>query len=283
MTTIEQKKSIINKLIFLGSKLLENIHMMKNEENCDHKFYIFTQIDFSHVSWDSVLNDCVKPNEITIVSNWLDYFLCDEEALYKITIPSLSYKFDISEEKIMKMGVKKWIDHIIPKHKICNIAASKGYLNIFEWSRKKYLCCYYTSYYLAAKNGHFELVKWIGKHHPWKISACEGAAEGGHLNILKWLIDQGFPCGNSLCTYAALGGHVHILEWLWDQGYNFSETTCARAAEGGHFEVIKWLRDKNCPWDDLTCEFAKNCGHLDILKWCIENGCDCDYDTFEEA
>ena len=52
------------------------------------------------------------------------------------------------------------------------------------------------------------------------------AAEGGHLDVLKWVRSQDPPCP-------------------WDEG------TCQEAAEGGHLEVLKWLRAQNPRADRL--------------------------------
>jgi len=71
---------------------------------------------------------------------------------------------------------------------------------------------------------------------------CRGAAERGHLEVLKWLRSQDPPCP-------------------WDY------LTCHKAAERGHLEVLKWLRsqDPPCPWDYLTRSWAAREGYLEMF------------------
>lgn len=61
----------------------------------------------------------------------------------------------------------------------------------------------------------------------WDITATAAAAEGGHLEVLEWLREQGCP---------------------WDA------SACAKAAEGGHLGVLQWARRNGCPWDTGLCE-----------------------------
>lgn len=51
---------------------------------------------------------------------------------------------------------------------------------------------------------------------------CNMAASGGHLEILKWAVEQGCPWIEDeviLCANMAYEGgrHVHILEWVKDR------------------------------------------------------------------
>ena len=65
------------------------------------------------------------------------------------------------------------------------------------------------------------------ENFPWDWRTCAGAAEGGQLEVLKWLRENGCP-------------------WC--------ERTCMSAAKGGHLEILKWARENGCPWNGWTCE-----------------------------
>jgi hypothetical protein len=52
------------------------------------------------------------------------------------------------------------------------------------------------------------------EHVDWDMSACAKVAEGGHLDVLKWLREEGFRWNWYSCACAARGGHVEVLEWL---------------------------------------------------------------------
>jgi hypothetical protein len=44
------------------------------------------------------------------------------------------------------------------------------------------------------------------------------AAEGGHLETLKWARANGCPWGVDTCAGAAKNGHLDILQYLWANG-----------------------------------------------------------------
>jgi hypothetical protein len=122
---------------------------------------------------------------------------------------------------------------------------------------------------------------------------CEGAAKGGHLDVLKWARANGCEWDEDTCVEAVKGGHLEVLQWARENGCEWSERTCEEAAWGkellgGHawgprLDVLQWLRANGCPWDASTCMGAADGGHLEVLKWARENGCEWDEDTCEAA
>ena len=101
----------------------------------------------------------------------------------------------------------------------------------------------------------------------------EIAARAGHLDALKWALDNGCPWDEATCAEAARGGHLHVLKWLRDDGCPWDEDTCSNAAREGHLQMLKWARENGCPWNERTCSNAAHGGHLQVLKWARENGC----------
>merc|ERR1711967_84411 len=110
-----------------------------------------------------------------------------------------------------------------------------------------------TGWY-AGLGGSVEILEHLkGRGYGFDEEVCKGAAQGGHLEVLKFLRAQDPPCPWNVqtCSEAALGGHLEVLKWLrsqdppcpWDVG------TCASAAKGGHLEALKFLRglDPPCP------------------------------------
>ena len=139
---------------------------------------------------------------------------------------------------------------------------------------------------------------------PWNKCTCEAAAEGGHLDVLKWSTANGCPWNNvdvlvccrewsprrwpGTCQRVSLGrgdarllqrgGHLDVLQWARATGCPWDTFTCHAAAEKGHLDVLKWLRANGCPWSSATCQGAARGGHLDVLQWARANGCP--WDTF---
>ena len=45
---------------------------------------------------------------------------------------------------------------------------------------------------------------------PWDASLSSAAAEGGHLELLKFLREAGCAWDEDVCSYAADGGHLEV-------------------------------------------------------------------------
>ena len=72
-------------------------------------------------------------------------------------------------------------------------------------------------------------------HAAWTSQACS-EAEGGHLEVLKWLRANGCPLPRGVMTAAAKGGRLEVLKYLRTNpdGFEWNERTCSFAAREGH-------------------------------------------------
>lgn len=161
------------------------------------------------------------------------------------------------------------------KLSVLNEAALHGHMNVLSWAtircqcvRNSYTCM------RAAQGGHLEILKWLQTHKfPWDESTCTMAARGGHLNILQWARANGCPWDTKTCAQAAGKGRFELLQWASAHGCPWDEETCASAAEGGHLKLLRWVRAHGCPWDSRTCTYAAIQGHFKIFHWARTNGC----------
>ena len=81
-------------------------------------------------------------------------------------------------------------------------------------------------------------------------------AAGGQFELLKWCIRQGYPV-LSACQGAAESGSIDIMEWLRDPTTGsgrapWGKGTCSCAAPSP--DLLRWLRNPDtgggvCPWD----------------------------------
>ena len=124
---------------------------------------------------------------------------------------------------------------------------------------------------MIAKAGDLDMLKYLHENgclgsetcrRPWDSETwggaemeghCWAAAAGGHLNVLKWLRQEGCPWDESTFYYAAIEGHLDILKYAHENGCPWNEKTCSFAAWGGHLEVLKYARAHGCPWDKAYC------------------------------
>lgn len=166
---------------------------------------------------------------------------------------------------------------------------------------------------LAARNGHQEFLEYLLSALSVKqttqtptgaallcsevhdVSICSAAAEGGHLEVVKWLRARNIGWDVWTCVGAAAGGHLEVLQWAFaeltaDQPHaaavsQWAKPACHRAAAGGHLEILKWVAsvmrtsadqpsaDQDRPWGETTCATAAGGGHLEVVKWLRAEGC----------
>jgi len=125
----------------------------------------------------------------------------------------------------------------------------------------------------AAEGGHLEVVKWFQEVRKIDIHKVGSAAvENGQLKILKWATANGFQQSHVALKRAAASGHIETLKYSHENGCAWNEDTCAAAAKTGQLEVLKYAHENGCPWNEDTCACAAH-GHLAVLQYAHENGC----------
>jgi hypothetical protein len=147
----------------------------------------------------------------------------------------------------------------------------------------------------AAINGDLEMLKWCHDNGCVINSfAAENAARYGHLQILKYLIENNCEWNRyDILLEATKGGHIGILNYIMklDQPVlhantyhcylclDTEHTECCVAnttVNDEHLETIRWAYENTyCGYFmeryDLCAVAAEN-GHLHTLKWLIRNG-----------
>ena len=137
---------------------------------------------------------------------------------------------------------------------------------------------------MAAQGGNLELGRWLRSEGcNWGAWTCRAAALTGQLEVLLWLRANGCPWDAKTCSAAAFNGHLETLRWARENGCDWSAEACSCAAQQGYLEVLQWLRGNGCLWDAATCTLAAHFDHLETLRWAHENGCDWDEKTCELA
>lgn len=134
-------------------------------------------------------------------------------------------------------------------------------------------------YHEAASQGDIETLKKAPPDLRDDVFICACAAEGGHLDTLKWLREHEYVWDVTTCSWAAAKGHIHIIKWARDHGCPWNENTCWYAADKGQLETLQWLRNNGCPWDEYVHIFSALNGHMDVVKWANKHGCPRHEDT----
>jgi len=148
-------------------------------------------------------------------------------------------------------------------------AARNGNMQIFEYLLRNE-CSTEDACYEAAYNGHFDIVRFcclIGAANEYDIT--NGAANGGHLDILKYGHEHGCE------LYKFCGGYLHILKWLIQNNhYRHNTIVVDGIAEKGSLDCLQFLHSKG--YNILSANvfsYAVISRNINLIKWLYEIGC----------
>ncbi len=135
----------------------------------------------------------------------------------------------------------------------------------------------------AAYYGNIHLLNLVNKHGYNLCCVMEYGALGGQFDVIRWGLNNGIFDGHFgrdynfmrerwICASAAQGGHLELLKWLYNEGCSWDYMTCAYAAYHGNLEILKYAYSNGCILGYVICGYAKDGGHKEILEWLLENG-----------
>jgi hypothetical protein len=75
---------------------------------------------------------------------------------------------------------------------------------------------------------------------------------------------------------AAQYGHLEMLKWLVENGFKFAADAITEAAKNGHLECVVYLRERGCNMTPNVSRAALDHTNMHVLRWVIENGCQWD-------
>ena len=153
--------------------------------------------------------------------------------------------------------------------------------------------------YEAAKEGNAHKVETLVKegadvnhvdpHKELEFTPLHAAAQHGHLDIVKFLFDQGANI-NKASSYgdwsplqlACRNNQDHVVRWLLDNGAK-TKNTLEHAQNGKVRKIL--IEHILAPekWAEAGMNerllYAVEIGHIDTVKDCLENGADVNYDA----
>ena len=160
----------------------------------------------------------------------------------------------------------------------CWRVALTNKLEFLKWAREEKKCEWdQDTINVAALQGNLEMVKYcVANECPIDERACAWAADGGELEVLKYLREEvKAPWDWRTATFAAKYGHLHILEYLVERKYDkFNVHACWFAAENGHLDCLKYLHETaKAPWDSQAVRYAHENNHPECLQYLLDNDC----------
>ena len=160
----------------------------------------------------------------------------------------------------------------------CNRVAHTNKLELLKWAREEKKCKWdEKTISSAAEQGNLEMVKYcVANEHPIDEVECAYAADGGHLEVLKYLREEvKAPWYSNTANWAAGNGHLHILEYLVERKYDkYDEYACRNAAMDGHLDCLKYLHETaKAPWDEEAIRSAHENNHAECVQYLLDNDC----------
>ena len=160
----------------------------------------------------------------------------------------------------------------------CSRVAETNKLELLKWVREEKKCKWdYRMIRTAASQGNLEMVKYcVANECPVDEWACAKAAQNGHLEVLKYLHEEGkAPWDFHTASFAADNGHLHILEYLVERKFDkYDEWACTLAAKFGYFDCLVYLHETaKAPWDSWGVFWAHTNNHSECLQYLLDNNC----------
>jgi ankyrin repeat protein len=144
----------------------------------------------------------------------------------------------------------------------------------------------------AAKKGDLRKVKeLISSGHDINDAGKRGsplilAAQGGHMDVLKTLVEAGADpnitsaMGATALNKAAELGNIPMLNYLLENGSQVGPLALIMAAREGFLKVVRILVDAGADlnatqhWGQTALMLAAKNGHAAIVKYLLEKGAD---------
>ena len=115
-------------------------------------------------------------------------------------------------------------------------------------------------------------------------SASHTLVVRGRLEMLQWYMArlevENFPdditYNKNFCLNtkrAAQLGHLEMLKWMVENGFKFAADALTEAAREGHLECVVYLRERGCKMTPTVSNAVLYRANMHVLRWVIENGC----------
>ena len=138
-----------------------------------------------------------------------------------------------------------------------------------------------TACNLAAEHGHLEILKYAHAHQcPYDgfsmiLSAVRCKTQ--NVEILKYVHEE-MECEFDIdpeyaAEQAAAEGNIEALIYMREKRCDWNADACRAAAEHDHLDCLKWLHENGAPWDESCCNAAYEENNSECFEYAFKNGC----------
>ena len=148
---------------------------------------------------------------------------------------------------ILDLQITELFDQLPVMNKVLEYACLKNYHHFMELLIKKdfnRILNFNYGLYGACQGGHHEIVQWMidrgAKDWNWGLRC---ACRGGHPEVAQMMIDRGARNWNWGLQGACERGHRDMAQMMIDRGANNWDVALGCACRGGHEELAQWMID----------------------------------------
>jgi Ankyrin repeats (3 copies)/Ankyrin repeat len=122
--------------------------------------------------------------------------------------------------------------------------------------------------YEAAEGGHMDIVKLMIEKGATSFDlAMVWAAEAGQMEIVNFMIEKGATEFNRGMAWAAGGGYMEIVKLMIEKGATNFDWAITNAAKGGYMEIVKLMIEKGATKFNPAMKLASKRGHMEIVEY----------------
>lgn len=169
----------------------------------------------------------------------------------------------------------KALDHgciIAPYALSC--AAYNGRVDIIKYIQSKGLLIdTQVICYNAFINGHINILKWcLDNEYPIRKSYFDSAFNYQQYDLLQYALDNGRPVGYRDWEISTTYHNPKILQWAKDHKFTIDSIHISSAsATRGNVDTLQWLSDNYYKLDNRLELDAASHNHVNVLQWLRDN------------
>ncbi len=244
----------------VGGEMADWLLTLENNKHSDGQYFIMQ--DTKDHYWDAITSGNMR------IINWLATMgLPSDDPKYCAQAASCGHldilvwlrKFSISWDKRPAVYAIRGGHHHVLRWAILNKcpfdkwvlndeAVKNGDLDSVKVLIELGLFKYHSAYNLAAREGHLKLLMWMRENKvqgKWNTSTSNEAIASNHLEVFKYLVEQGCPwsISNSYQT-AIYHGHLEILKYIISKVPNIKNDCLLSAKLRRQKHIVQWLREE---------------------------------------
>lgn len=102
---------------------------------------------------------------------------------------------------------------------------------------------------------------------PWDYNTCRNAVFGGHVDVLRYAVENRCPCPRSIGEDAVFGGNIDCVKWITENYLSDKSCfPCIVAIIHKKDEILEYLIEHAYQINERVVNVACNHGNLAALK-----------------